>query len=436
MHYTHDISGCLSAAIGAHGLAEAELAAQLDACAAPLAAVRRWYDDGSLPVLRLPARRDDFAEMQAIADDMRGWAQQVLVLGTGGSSLGGQTLYALADCGFGPGPDKPRLIFMDNVDPDSFSELAAAVDLSRLGVLAISKSGGTAETLTQLLTLAPKLSEAAGADALARQVVAITEPGDRPLRRLAAQWGLRVVDHDPAVGGRFSALSVTGMLPAMIAGLDVAGVREGAGDVLAQCLAASDAGDVPAALGAAVSVGLAHERGAGTTVLLPYLDRLAHFGLWYRQLWAESLGKDGKGTTPVRAMGTVDQHSQLQLYLGGPRDKMFTVLMGAVAGSGGVVSHEVADAMGAGYLGGHSMGDLLDAEQRATADTLIRNQRPTRVMHIDALDERRMGALMMHFMLETIITAGLLGVDAFDQPAVEEGKVLARDYLQAMEPAG
>ena len=436
MPYTHDISGCLATAIGEHGLGAADFAQQLAACAAPLAALAQWQQDGSLPLLNLPGRRDDLVEMQEIADDMRSWAEHVVILGTGGSSLGGQTLYVLADYGFGPGAGTPRLIFMDNVDPDGFAALAEAVDMSRLGVLVISKSGGTAETLTQFLTLLPLLLAAGGEAALKRQVVAITEPGDRPLRRLAEKWGMRVVDHDPAVGGRFSVLSVTGMLPAMIAGLDPVAVRAGAGEVLDRCMAAGDAGEVPAAVGAAVSIGLAQHRGAGTTVLLPYLDRLGDFGLWYRQLWAESLGKDGKGTTPIRAMGTVDQHSQLQLYLDGPRDKMFTVLTGAVAGSGGVVAREYAQACEAGYLGGHSMGDLLDAEQRATADTLLRNQRPTRLIGIEALDERRLGALMMHFMLETIIAAGLLGVDAFDQPAVEEGKVLAREYLAKMTGAG
>ncbi|MHA1567775.1 MAG: glucose-6-phosphate isomerase [Alphaproteobacteria bacterium] len=437
MPYTHDISGCLSATIGEHGLSEAELANQLGRCAAPLAALTQWQQAGSLPLLELPGRRDDLAEMRDIADDMRGWAEHVVILGTGGSSLGGQTLYALADYGFGPGAGTPRLIFMDNVDPDGFAALAEAVDMSRLGVLVISKSGGTAETLTQFLTMVPWLLAAGGEAALKARAVAITEPGDRPLRRLAQKWDMRVVDHDPAVGGRFSALSVTGMLPAMIAGLDPVAVREGAGEVLERCMAAgSEAANVPSAVGAAVSIGLARHRGAGTTVLLPYLDRLGHFGLWYRQLWAESLGKDGKGTTPIRAMGTVDQHSQLQLYLDGPRDKMFTVLSAAVAASGGVVTPDHAQACGAGYLGGHSMGDLLDAEQRATADTLVRNQRPTRLIGIEALDERCMGALMMHFMLETIIAAGLLGVDAFDQPAVEEGKILAREYLEKMAGAG
>ncbi len=164
---------------------------------------------------------------------------------------------------------------------------------------------------------------------------------------------------------------------------------------------------------------------------MPYVDRLADFGLWYRQLWAESLGKNGTGTTPIRAVGTVDQHSQLQLYLAGPADKMFTVVMLDCAGTGATVDAGLAADEALGYLRGRTMGDLMDAEQRATAETLARNGRPTRLIRLASLDEAVMGGLMMHFMLETIISAHLLGVDPFDQPAVEEGKVLTRRYLAA-----
>jgi glucose-6-phosphate isomerase len=167
--------------------------------------------------------------------------------------------------------------------------------------------------------------------------------------------------------------------------------------------------------------------------MLTYVDRLACFGLWYCQLWAESLGKQGKGTTPIRALGTVDQHSQLQLYLAGPADKLITVVMGAPAGGGPRYPRELGDPALA-WLGGRTMGDLLDVSQRATAETLIRNGRPTRIIRVPKLDERALGALLMHFMLETIIAGHLLGVDPFDQPAVEEGKRLAREYLAEIEP--
>jgi glucose-6-phosphate isomerase len=284
--------------------------------------------------------------------------------------------------------------------------------------------------MTQFAICIDWLRQKLDADAVGRHTIAITEPRDNPLRLLAMKLKTPILDHDPGIGGRYSVLSNVGLLPAMLAGLDVAALREGAGEVLEATLGAGEPQEAAPALGAAIAVGLAEQHGIGTTVILPYLDRLAHFGLWFRQLWAESLGKDGKGTTPIRAMGTVDQHSQLQLYLAGPADKMFSLVTLDAAGSGAQMPADLAGDRELAYLAGRQMGDLLEAEQRATATSLIRNGRPTRLFHLKALDERSLGALLMHFMLETIIAADLLGVDAFDQPAVEEGKVLARQYLR------
>ena len=195
-------------------------------------------------------------------------------------------------------------------------------------------------------------------------------------------------------------------------------------------LTAADPAAAPPAVGAAVSVGLLQERGVTQTVLMPYVDRLSSFALWYRQLWAESLGKHGTGTTPIRALGAVDQHSQLQLYLGGPRDKMFTLMLLEGTDQGARVDSALIKDQALGYLGGRTLGDLLDAMARATAETLMRNGRPVRVITLPRLDEKVIGALVMHFMLETIIAADLLGVSPFGQPAVEESKVLARQYLR------
>src|SRR5690606_7780639 len=231
---------------------------------------------------------------------------------------------------------------------------------------------------------------------------------------------------------RYSVLSLVGMLPTMIGGLDAAALRAGAAEVLNQTLNAAEPGDAPPAVGAALAVGFARKRGVGQMVLLHYSDILVKFGLWYRQLWAESLGKDGQGTTPVPATGAVDQHSQLQLYLAGPRDKLYTLILIDRAGTGKRVEPRFADDPALEYLAGRTMGDLMEAEQRATADTLVRNGRPVRVLRLPRLDERALGAMMMHFMLETILAARLMGVDPFDQPAVEEGKVLARNYLAEM----
>jgi glucose-6-phosphate isomerase len=162
---------------------------------------------------------------------------------------------------------------------------------------------------------------------------------------------------------------------------------------------------------------------------MAYADRLERLTRWYVQLWAESLGKDGKGTTPLGALGPVDQHSQLQLFIAGPRDKLFTIITVDSAGRGPRMDAQLAELVGEPGLAGKSIGDLVAAQGRATADTLAKNGCPVRTIHLDRLDEASLGELLMHFMLETIIAARLLGVDAFDQPAVEEGKVLAKQYL-------
>ncbi len=431
MDYRQDISGCLAETVGARGLDQSALDAMLERAVPALDALRRKHKDGSLPLLRLPKRRDDIAALRRVLKDFRTAPRQkfrdVIILGTGGSSLGGQTVCALGDP-----TARPLLHFMDNIDPASFESLFATLDPARSGVVAISKSGGTAETMTQLVICLDWLRRSLPAEATAKHCIAVTEPRDNVLRRMASRFGMPVLDHDPDIGGRYSVLSNVGLLPSLLAGIDIAALRQGAGAVFDETLAAASPRDSAPALGAAVSIGLAEQRAIGTTVIMPYLDRLAHFGLWFRQLWAESLGKNGKGTTPIRAMGTVDQHSQLQLYLAGPADKMFTLVMGAVAGTGDPIAADLASDPALGYLAGKRMGDLLDAEQRATAQSLIRNGRPTRLFHLPRLDAQSLGALLMHYMLETIIAADLLGVDAFDQPAVEEGKVLARQYLGEM----
>ena len=187
--------------------------------------------------------------------------------------------------------------------------------------------------------------------------------------------------------------------------------------------------DAPAACGAALHQALAAEGKLATTILWPYADELAVFGGWWRQLWAESLGKDGKGSTPVSVLGPVDQHSQLQLFRDGPGNALFTLVSVDTKGKGPAAPRARAKALGLDYLAGKKLGDLVDAEARATAQTLFKNGRPVRQIHLAKVDEFHMGALMMHFMLETILMGKLMGVDPFDQPGVEEGKILARQYL-------
>lgn len=430
MPYQHDVDACFADRIGEHGLVRASVAPLLAASADGLAWLRDVHGDGSVPMLRLPERTDDLAALEAIAARFRNDFDDVVVLGTGGSSLGAQALCALAGRGFGPDSATPRLHFIDTIDPHTIDAALDRLVLARTGLVVVSKSGSTAETITQFLLFDAALSEAVGKDR-GHHAVAITEPGPRPLRALADARGMAVLNHDPVIGGRFSVLSLVGILPAMIAGLDIAAFRAGAAMVLQPVLGGAAPESVAPAVGAAINVALARDRNIAMSVLMPYSDRLDRFSLWFRQLWAESLGKRGHGTTPVRAAGTVDQHSQLQLYLDGPRDKLFTLVLFERAGQGKRIDATAA-AGALDYLGGRTVGDLMDAEQRATVETLARNGCPIRLFRLSQLNERSLGALMMHFMLETVLAARLLNIDPFDQPAVEQGKLLTREYLSEM----
>lgn len=428
MRYQQSIDNCMSAAIGESGLSGEAFTAALAEARPALDRLRSWRETGELPLLALPARRDDLQALAPLAARYRDSFDDVLVLGAGGSSLGGRALCALARTGAGP-----RMHFLENVDPDGFAATLEGLDLAHTGAIAISKSGGTPETMAQFVACLARFRDGPGEAALARHFTIITEPADNPMRRLAGRFELPVLDHDPGIGGRYAALSLVGLLPAAIAGLDTGAVREGARDVLEAAL--GDPADSAPAAGAALSVGLARECGVRAPVLMPYVDRLALLARWWRQLWAESLGKGGQGTTPLDALGTVDQHSQLQLWLDGPPDKMFTLIAGPAAGRGDVISTELAGGDPAlDWLAGRRLGDLLDASCRATAEALVARGRPVRMIHLEAVDEAALGALMMHFMLETIVAAHMMGVDPFDQPAVEEGKILTRRYMEALKP--
>ena len=435
MPLVQSIDGAGAERIGTHGLDKQAFDDALGRCAGALAWLKARHADGKLPLLRLPEKRDDLATIRAAAWRLAAGATDMVFLGTGGSSLGGQTLAQLAGHavpGVGALRDGPRLHFMDNLDPDSYALLLARAPLATTRFVAISKSGGTGETLMQTIAALDAVRAAGLAAKIGANFFAISEPpaGKRNgLRELLGPDGVPVLDHDPHIGGRYSVLTNVGLLPAAVAGLDIAAVRAGAAAALAPVLAGKPPAEVPACVGAALAVALAASRGKTISVLMAYADRLERLTRWYVQLWAESLGKDGKGTTPIGALGPVDQHSQLQLYIAGPRDKLFTIVTVDAAGRGPRMDARLAALAGEPDFAGKTMGDLAAVQGRATAETLIKNGCPVRTIHLDRLDEASLGELLMHFMLETIVAAHLLGVDPFDQPAVEEGKVLAKQYL-------
>ncbi len=432
--FTQDIDRVHGAKIGATGLSEPSMAGASARVARALVRLREDRAEGRLALLAMPAETGDLAEIKATAARLSAGATDIVYLGTGGSSLGAQTLAQLAGHavpGIGRFLPGPRIHFLDNLDPLTFEAVLATLPLATSRFVAISKSGGTGETLMQTMAVIAAL-QAKGLT-VAEHITGLSEP-QKPgakrnaLRGLLEPHGVPFLEHHTGIGGRFSVLTNVGLLPAASFGLDIAAIRAGAAEALATLDGDGNVADVPAALGAAINVAAA-KSGKPVAIMMGYADKFERFAKWWVQLWAESLGKNGEGTQPVGALGPVDQHSQVQLYLGGPKDKLFTVLTTGVAGKGPRIEKTLAEAGGEPGFAGRTIGDLVAAQGRATADTLARNGCATRLIHVPELNEYALGALLMHFMLETILAGYALGIDPFDQPAVEEGKILAKQYL-------
>jgi glucose-6-phosphate isomerase len=435
MRLIHSIDFARDDRTGGQGVSASAYDDALKRSVDALGSLRKMHADKTLQLLQLPAEQSDLATINDAGRKLANGATDIAILGTGGSSLGGQTLAQLANYavpGLGALRGAPRMHFMDNLDPQTFGGFLDKLPLATTRFVCVSKSGGTGETLMQTIAALSAVKAAKLEARIPEIFFGLTEPA-RPgkrngLRELLAHYKVSMLEHDTGVGGRSSALTNVGLLPAVALSLDIAEIRAGAAAALAPVLAGKSPADVPSAVGASLAIALA-AKGKTISVMMAYADRLEKFVKWYVQLWAESLGKDGKGTTPIGALGPVDQHSQLQLYIAGPRDKLFTVITTGMAGKGPRIDGELAKLAGEEGFAGKTIGDLVAAQGRATIETLARNGCPTRSIHIETLDEFTLGELLMHFMLETIIAAHLLGVDPYDQPAVEEGKILAKRYL-------
>jgi glucose-6-phosphate isomerase len=437
---SQSVDGCLEARIGAGGLSAAAVGERLRALEGPLSELKAAYHDGSLPHLRVPEATEDLAAAEAAMARLADGATLILFLGTGGSSLGGQTLAQLTGWNIPGAADdaqrhRPRTRFLDNLDAGSLAGALEKIDLATTRFVVTSKSGGTPETLTQALAALGAVRQAGLEARIPDLFLGLTDPAvagkSNGLRALAAKFGFPVLDHPPGVGGRFSGLTSVGLLPGIARGLDMRAVRQGARAVVDAMLAARGPGDLVPAVGATVAVALAETKGIRVNVMMPYTDRLQRFGAWYVQLWAESLGKNGRGTAPIACLGPLDQHSQLQLFMDGPREHFMTVVRAPSEGAGPKLDADLASIAGIGFMGGRSVGDLVAAQAQAVPEALMRAGRPVRTIDVDRLDPEALGALLMSTMLETILAARLLGVDAFDQPAVELAKTLTRERLAA-----
>ncbi|CAA2142372.1 glucose-6-phosphate isomerase [Hyphomicrobium sp. ghe19] len=436
--FQQSIEGCLEGAIGEYGLAPSAHSAWLDRIGPHVEALKDDYRTGKLPLLRIADEDQDIADAEAAYARLSQGAKTIVFFGTGGSSLGGELFAQFAGWNIAgvalPGQrTRPRTRFYANLDGGTLQSVLQSLDLPTTRFIVTSKSGGTAETLAQAIAALTAV-KAAGLEAeIPKLFLGITEP-DKPgkangLRTLFSKFAIPMLEHHTGIGGRFSCLTNVGLMPAIARGLDPRAIRAGAKGVVDALLASSKPEDFAPAVGAATAIALSKEKGVSTLVMMPYADRLGRLAAWFVQLWAESLGKGGEGTTPLGALGPLDQHSQLQLFMDGPRDHYLTVVRVASQGVGPRIDPDLARIAGADMLGGHTVGDIVSAQSHAVPEALARAGRPVRTIDIAKLDEKTMGTLAMHFMIETILAGRLLGVDPFDQPAVELAKILTKERL-------
>ncbi len=433
MLITLDYTNMMAEAVGAaNGLREEELAGLTARTREIHEQIRLRRAAGELPFFDLPHDPAIVAEMTRLAKDVQEQFDNLVVLGIGGSALGTTAIFNALRYGHNLMDASqrlglPRLFVLDNVDPDGFAAHLALCDPARTGFLVISKSGTTVETSSQFLVARQWVAASVG-ERYREHFILITDPKSGILRELADREGYRSCAIPAGVGGRFSVFTPVGLLPLACVGVDIAGLLKGAADC-ARFVCHDDLMTNPAYLNAVLQY-LAYRRGLRITVLMPYSDRLRYLADWFRQLWAESLGKqfatDGSvvhvGPTPVNALGTTDQHSQVQLYMEGPFDKVVTFLV-VDEFDQELPLPEYPAAPQMAYLAGHSLAELISIEQQATATALTRNQRANCALHLPRVTAESVGALVYMLEVQTLFAGGLFEVDPLDQPGVEEGKL-------------
>jgi glucose-6-phosphate isomerase len=405
------------------------------------AAAKRGFDalrsGGTVGFIDLPRNNALLDQVTSFAKPARGKYDDVVILGIGGSALGPIALRtALRPSGWNMLDDKardtyPRLHVLDNVDPETIAALLGRLRLPRSLFIVTSKSGGTAETMAQFLIVYDRLVREK-LD-VTNHFVFVTDPKQGALRPLADRLKVPALDIPPNIGGRFSVLTPVGTLPAALIGIDVKSLLAGAGEMAQRC-ESTELSTNPAGVYAMLQWLADTQLRKSIAVFMPYSDPLRDFAAWFVQIWAESLGKkrpDGTsvGSTPLAALGATDQHAQVQLFMEGPADKTVTFVSVRERATDVKIPAAFPDVKELGYLAGHSLGELIEIEQRATAGALARRGRPNMTIHIDRVDAAHVGQMMMLLEIATAYVGQLYGIDAFNQPGVELGKQFAYALL-------
>ena len=431
-----DVNPMMAEYVGPRGIARAELDGMIPALKQAHAAVEAGRGKGPQDWMDLPYNQDEIvAEIEKTAAKVRGEFEAFVVLGIGGSALGPAAVQAaLNHLHYNELPAEkrvgPRLYSEDNIDPERMAALMDVLDLKKTCFNVITKSGGTAETMSQYLIVTEALKAACGDD-WKKHILVTTSETKGFLIQIAKREGFKTFYIPDGVGGRFSELCPVGLIAAAVCGIDIRGLLAGAKDMDERCKT-DEVFANPALLDAGLMM-LAMNKGANMSVMMPYADSLKLMADWYAQLWAESLGKnvtlDGKscnvGQTPIKTLGVTDQHSQLQLYTEGPFDKVITFLKVEKFRATTPIPHGCDDIPTIAFLGGKSHNQLIEAERQGTEYALFKAQRMCQSIILPEVNAETIGQLLYFFELVTAYAGALLNINTFNQPGVEESKIAA-----------
>ena len=437
MDIKYDYTNALAEVVGSeNGLSEDELAQALKEHASLQEELERLRADGGADYLNLPyedALADKIAEF---AGKARKRFKNFVVAGIGGSSLGNRCIFeALAHPFHNLLPDDkrdgPRMFFPDNIDPETLSGLLETLDPEETVINVITKSGSTAETMSNFLVLLGWLRDGLGSG-YAEHVIATTDPEKGVLHKLAQDEGFAAFPVPPGVGGRFSVLSAVGLVSSAFAGIDIHELLSGAA-AMDKRIKESAPESNPALVAAITHVFLERLKNKRCAVFMPYAQSLRAFADWFRQLWAESLGKKlstkgvavNTGQTPIAALGTTDQHSQIQLYAEGPNDKIITFVEVSEFRNIIELPDIYPDEDALSYLGGRTLNELMAAELAGTRLALTDAGRPNATIILPAVNEETLGQLLFLLEVQTSYAGMIYGINPYDQPGVEAGKAAA-----------
>ena len=385
----------------------------------------------------------DLDSIKQMANKIRKKCESFVVLGIGGSSLGSEAIFnALCHCHHNELPKArrngaPRFYVEDNVDPEKLQGLFDIIDLGKTVFCVVSKSGNTIETLSQFFTIKNMVSDRLGG-AWKERFVFLTDNNDGFLNRFVNENGLDKLYIPNDLGGRYSVLSAVGLLPAAVLGLNIDELIEGA-RLMVKCARVKEIWK-NAPLLSAVFDYLNYKKGKNMAVMIPYSEALEYLDDWFCQLWAESLGrtkndnKDGVqliGQTPIKALGTSSQHSQFQLYLEGPDDKIFTFIGVQNFKTDIALSSDMNQLYGQNVTESRKFGDLFNIERIASTLALTSYKKPSETIIVSEVSERVLGKLFMFFMLKTAFMGSLLEINPFGQPAVESIKLAVSAILKS-----